>query len=142
MSAYIVNDVTINKIVSYLYAKASGPDPSIHWDKTKLGALGFDLSSRDSCAVLARRMFDMNVAAVKARYGEAEGEGFPLLSFKYLFTPATQIEVIKALECWKYQCTEGNISESELYKAMVQIHCLLCTDFIHRLDEYEAAPWG
>jgi hypothetical protein len=140
MSAYIVDDKTINKIVSYLYAKAAGRDTSIV--STGLVRLGFDLSNADLAELLANQMFDMNVAAIKARYGEAEGEGFPLPSFTYLFTPATQIEVIKALECWKYQCTVRDIPLSEFYKAMAQIHHLLCADYIHRLEEYEAATWG
>ena len=140
MSSYIVDNETINKVVSYLYAKAQGGDTSC----VSLGLvkMGFDLTDPLYTERLANAMFDLNVYAVKERYGEAEGEGFPLPAFIYVFTPATQIEVIKALECWRYQCTEGDIPESHLYKAMAQTHCLLCADYIHQLDEYEAAPWG
>lgn len=139
MSAYIVDDETINKIVSYLYAKANGPDSTAY---PGLDKMGYNLLNPVDLERLAHLMFSLNVDAIQARYGEAEGEGFPLPDFKYVFTPATQIEVIKALECWKYQCTEGNIPKSELYKAMVQTHYLLCADYIHRLGEYEDAPWG
>ena len=139
MSSYIVDDETINKIVSYLYVKAVGRDTSII--SIGLVKLGFDLSNADLAELLANQMFDLNVTAIKARYGK-EAEKFCPLDFKYLFTPASQIEVIKALECWKYQCTERNIPMSDFYKAMAQTHCLLCSDYIHQLDEYEAAPWG
>lgn len=142
MSAYIVDDETINKVVSYFYAKANGADSSIRWEATKLFKMGYDLTSGPSCPELAHKMFDMNVAAVKARYGEAEGEGFPLPPFEYLFTLATQIEVIKAIKAWKYQCTEGQVPDSALYKAMVEVHSLLCIDFAEQTQEYEAAPWG
>ena len=140
MSSFIVDNETINKIVSYLYGKAVGGDTSV----VSLGLvkMGFDLSDPLHTERLANAVFDLNVAAVKARYGEAEGEGFPLPTFTYVFTPATQIEVIKALECWKYQCTEGRMPASELYKAMTVTHHLLCTDYIHQTKEYEAAPWG
>ena len=142
MSAYIVDNETINKVVSYLYAKAAGPGPRIHWEATKLFKMGYDLTSGPSCSELAHKMFDLNVAAVNSRYGEAAGEGFPLPAFAYAFTPATQIEVIKALNAWKYQCTEGQVPELALYKAMVEVHYLLCIDFVEGTEEYEAAPWG
>jgi hypothetical protein len=141
MPTCIVDDETINKIVSYLYAKAVGHDTSII--SIGLVRMGFDLSDNtDHAERLANSMFDLNLVAVQAQYGEAEGEGFPLPVFKYLFTPASQIEVIKALECWKYQCTKGYVPKTKLYKAMAQTHCLLCSDYIHQLDEYENAPWG
>ena len=139
MSTYIVDDKTINKIVSYLYSKAAGGDTSEIC--VGLVKMGFDLSNNtDHAERLANSMFDLNVAAVRARYGEVETFHSP--AFKYLFTPASQIEVIKALECWKYQCTIGYVPGTKLYKAMAQTHCLLCADHIHQLDEYENAPWG
>ena len=139
MSTYVVDDVTINKVVSYLFAKAVGPDSSIR--ATKLSAMGYDLSSSSSCYELSHKMFDMNVAAVNERYGKCEAETFRPLDFKCHFVPATQIEVIKALKVWKYQCTEGGIPELALYKAMVEIHCLLCIDYVEKMEEYEDEPW-
>lgn len=140
MRIYIVDDETINIIVSFLHAKAAGGDSTFCVELTKIG---FDVSNNpDHVERLADSMFNLNVAAVQAHFGEAESERFLLPVFKYLFTPATQIEVIKALECWMYQCTEGYVPGTELYKAMVQTHCLLCSDYIHQLDEYEAAPWS
>lgn len=142
MSAYIVEDETINKIVSFLYAKANGPDSSIRWEATKLFKMGFDLASSLSCSDLAHKMFHMNVAAVNARYGEGEAEMFRPLDFRYQFAPASQIEVIKALKAWKYQCTEGEVPDLALYKAMTEMHCLFCIDFVEQTEEYEAASWG
>jgi hypothetical protein len=142
MSAYIVDDETINKIVSYLYAKANGPDPNIDWKHTKLGKMGYDPKSILSCAELGKKMFALNVAAVNERYGEGEAEKFRPLDFKYLFVAASQIEVIKALKAWKYQCTEGTVPDLALYKAMTEVHCLLCIDFVEQTEEYEIVEWG
>jgi hypothetical protein len=136
MSAYIVEDEMINKIVSYLYANANGPDPSINWKTTKLFGMGFDFTSGPSCPELAQKMFDLNVAAVNARYGEREAEKFSTCYFQYRFVPASQIEVIKALKAWKYQCTEGQVPDLALYKAMLEVHSLLCIDFVEHTKEY------
>jgi hypothetical protein len=141
MSAYIVDDGTINKIVSYIYTNDARPGPRIHWEATKLFKMGYKLTSTQSCAELAHKMFDMNVLAVNARYGEGEAEKFRPLDFKYQFVPASQIEVIKALKAWKYQCTEGHVFELALFKAMAEVLCLLYMDFVEQTEEYEAASW-
>lgn len=141
MSAFVVEDETINKIVSYLYANANGQDCSILWSATKLYKLGFDLSVAENCIRLAQRMFEMNVAAVDSRYGEGEAKEFRTLDFKYSFTPASLIEVIKALESWDYQCTEGEIPFLRLYHAMDEVKCILSVFYVHQTEEYEGAQW-
>ncbi|AJP62024.1 hypothetical protein [ANMV-1 virus] len=142
MSTYVVDDETINKVVSYMNASANGPDANTPWDASKLAKMGFNVASSVDCPRLAHAMFDMNVAAVNARYGEEEGEDFPLHSFKFYFVPAPLIEVIKALETWLYQCLEGEMPKLRLYQAMREIHCWLCIEAVHRSDEYEAVSWG
>lgn len=141
MSAFVVTDQTINKVVSQIYSLANGPDSSIAWKETKLYKMGFDVFSSVSCAELADKMFALNVEAVNARYGKGGAEKFRQLDFKYRFTPATLINTIKALESWKYQCTEGSVPKLALYEAMAEVRCLLCIEYAHRRKEYEAATW-
>ena len=140
MSAFIVTDETINKVVSYLYAKANGPGLQ-ELGLSTVQKIGFDLSDIDNCRSLAEQMFDLNVAAVNARYGTGEAEKFRPLNFQFRFIPSQLIEVIKALETWSYQCTGGAIPDQRLYKAMQDLHCKLCREAVHQLPEYEAAPW-
>jgi hypothetical protein len=142
MSTYIVDDETINKIVSYIYVNANAPLSSIQWEATKLFKMGYDLTSGPSCIELGHKMFDLNVAAVNERYGEGEAEKFRPLNFKYQFTPASLIEVIWALRTWKNQCTEGDVPKLALYQAMDEVHRLLCINFVEQTEEYGAAPWG
>lgn len=139
MSSFVVDDETINKIVSYLHAKAYAPDPITYPELVKMG---YDLRFPAFCTELAQKMFDMNITAFQERYGEADGEGFPLPAFKYQFVPASQIEVIKALKTWKYLCARGRVPNLALYQAMDEVHCLLCIDFVEQTEEYKAATWG
>lgn len=53
MSAFIVDDETINRVVSFIYAHVNGPDSSIDWKNTKLYKMGFDVSSPESRVELA-----------------------------------------------------------------------------------------
>ena len=142
MSSYVVNDETISKVVSYLFANANGPSPAVGWKHTKLYKMGFDVFTPKTCAELAHKMFDLNVFAVNSRYGKGDAKKFRLLDFKYQFVPASLIEVIKALKAWLYQCTEGNVPDLALFKAMEEVLCLLCIEFVEQTEEYEVAPWG
>lgn len=139
MPSFVVEDETINKVVSYIHARAVRGDTSVI--SPGLVKMGFDLSKTLDVERLANAMFKLNVAAMKEKYGEGETE-FPLPTFGYMLTPASQIEVVKALECWKYQCTEGFIPASRFYKAMARTLCLLCIDYVHNTEEYEAVRWG
>jgi hypothetical protein len=143
MSSFVVDDVTINNVVSYLYSKGNGPDDWLRYRAVKLAKMGYDLTNPEHCEKVANLMFELNVAAVNKRYGEGEAEKFRPLDFKYLLAfPGSQMQAIKALETWLYQCLENDIHLHRLYGAMEQIRDMLCIDYVHNSEEYEAARWG
>ena len=142
MSAFVVDDETINKVVSYLYAKANGPDDWLRYRALRLAKMGINPAIPEHCDRLAHLMFDLNVAAVNARYGEGEAEKFRPLDFKYqLNFPGSQMQAIKSLETWLYQCLEGDINYHRLYVAMEEVRNMLCIDYVHSTEEYEGTPW-
>ena len=142
MSAYVVGDETINTVVSYLNMRASGSRDGRHILRP-VEELGYDLRDEDDCKKLADDMFNLNCNAVEQRYGEGEAASFRPLNFQYRFhLPRPVYHVLKALECWRYQCCEGNVPEtSELYKAMTDLRSNLCIDIVHDLPQYQQAPW-
>jgi hypothetical protein len=143
MSSFVVDDVTINNVVSYLYSKGNGPDDWLRYRAVKLAKMGYDLTNPEHCEKVANLMFELNVAAVNKRYGEGEAEKFRPLDFKYLLAyPGSQMQAIKALETWLYQCLEDDIHLHRLYGAMEQIRDMLCIDYVHNSEEYEAVRWG
>lgn len=143
MSSFVVDDETINMVVSYLYAKGNGPDDWLRYRAIKLAKMGYNLAVPEDCEKLANLMFDLNVAAVNARYGEGEAEKFRPLDFKYrLAYLESQMQAIKALETWLYQCLEKDVHFHRLYAAMEQIRDMLCVDYVHNSEEYEAVRWG
>jgi hypothetical protein len=143
MSAFVVDDVTINNVVSYLYAKGNGPDDWLRYRAIKLAKMGYNLAIPEDCKKLANLMFELNVAAVNAKYGEGEAEKFRPLDFKYLLAyPGSQMQAIKALETWLYQYLENDAHRHRLYSAMEQIRDMLCIDYVHSSEEYEKVQWG
>jgi len=147
MSAYVVDDDTINKIVAFLQRQTWS---SSFWNLnflSILGKSGYDLRESPGCERLARAMFNLNYEAVNRQYGKSETTESRLPDFHYRqITPATPVRTYKALVCWLYQCHDGiheGIPEDlGLYQIMREIGVLLCHTIVCELPEYKEANWG
>lgn len=141
MSAYIVEDKTINRVVSFLEQDRD----SAHI-KRKVGEC-FKLSGFDPLA-LGCAMFSLNVEGVEARYGDratySEGDGsFRPLDYRYQYETCTRMQALKSLRCWLYQCSEGDIPEtSAFFQLMERYAGELAYSIVADLPEYCAAAWG
>ncbi len=86
----------------------------------------------------------LNVIAVDDRYGMGEAKKFRPLDYRYVVPePIPLVQVLKSLQCWLYQCNEGNVLETALYGLFdndVQLY--LMTEIIDALPEYQDAFWG
>jgi len=135
MSAYVVDDRVINKVVAWLGCKALGSGYNSY------PVAGYNLTIRTECQRLAEDMFGLNVKAVNARYGEGEAERFRPPDFEYVpRVPGNRFSVIRALENWHYQCAEGDVPETALYKAMGAVLRALYRRVVQSLPEYEREP--
>src|SRR5215217_245259 len=115
MSAFLVESTTINKIITQLDIKLRlAGSMGVEWVKKEMEPkIGVDCSDPDWKTKLGQKMWDLNQLSMKYRYGEGRRK----LIYIFLPVPCTQIEALKALQCWIYQCTEGNIPEtSALYE--------------------------
>lgn len=128
MSAYLVSDNTINAILPYLFSKEGRflGDP----------ALGIDSKEE-----LGKRMAHLNDEAMDARYGAGTAA-----SDRYIYRagPAvSQVTALKQLRCWIYQCSQGSVPDSPLYRALDKLSFeTLAYGIAGSLPEYTAAPWG
>ena len=139
MSAYIVDDETINKIVAYMYMESLGGRNYIY-SLTQLREQGYNLSLEEDCIQLAEDMFALNVEAVEQRYGKGQAETFRTLDFKFRFVENEGIiKTIKALNEWLYQCLEGDVPETKLYKEMDELRNGMYAVFTHSTKEWKEA---
>ncbi len=139
MSAFIVEDETINKIVTWLvHGRETG------WYQGLIEKLGYDLSKPLSVEKLAKDMFFLNCKAVDARYGKAQAEGFRPLDFKYREDfNFSEMSVFKSINCWHYQCSEGDeVPNDPLYLTWEKISHWIAHSIVSRMPAYNAAPWG
>ena len=139
MSAYIVEDKTINNIMASLVG--SFDEYLQRMMREKLKNIGYDLHSQKDQYRLAMELFRVNCESIEQRYGKGEAEKFRPLNYRYesaISLPA--IMFYKTLQCWLYQSCEGNVSNvSIVFKAMQEIADMLAHHIVIRSDEYDKA---
>lgn len=149
MSAFVVEDKTINRIVDWLWLDWTGSrKATVH----ALNGYNFDIDG--DAERLANDMFNLNVDAVNQRYGPNEAEKFRPLDFQYNdggpaatfrwgdSAIANACRALKALHCWQYQCSEGNIPDTPLFKMFDEIQSTIANWIVGTMPEYEQADWG
>lgn len=134
MSAFIVENMTINRIVSFF---SMPTNPFIQYKIKKI--LSLDMTKQKDCKKLAALMFRMNIQAVNQRYS-GRAEDFRTMKFNYQFTlDSKPIKTLKSLNCWIYQCSEDVIDTSKEYKLFVSIANIISNEIISDLPEYDKA---
>ena len=110
MSAFLVDKKTIDKILTQL--DVSVRIASTWAEKEVEPKLGIDCNDSDWKTKLGQRMFDLNQLSIEYRYGDQKKE----LIYKFQTVLCSKMQAFKALQCFLYQCAEGNIPEgSRLY---------------------------
>jgi hypothetical protein len=115
---------------------------------------GEPAQDHESQTVLARKLWAMNIEAVRQRYshsaemmGEVErctaevAAYTPPFNMNEPLTVAKGCDAARAIACLRYQCAEGDVPETDLFKALTLIEQKLCVVIVGLLPEYERALW-
>lgn len=138
MSVFLVEDRTINRVVTFVRYLLER-----EWSDLEREFLyiGFDRSDPLFGRKLGQAMFDLNLRAVVERYGEREAANFKELRYRFVAAYGVWVKIYKGLRCWLCQCAEGGMSETPLYKLMVEVSLRLAVMIVLRLPEYKEAEW-
>ena len=134
MSAYVVENVTISKIVRFL---ASTARPRICGIPD-----GFSLAELDTIqgrTAIGQRMLDLNVRSVSERYRTQESAA-PYVEVACV--AHKPVDALKALRCFLYQSCEGSCDKDPLFVALSEFSRDLALGIVSNSPEYEAADWG
>jgi hypothetical protein len=137
MSAYIVENETISKIIDALGEATS----SFYRFPTPPQSL--QVNTRAEAIVLGQRMLDMNTHSVNERYAVNHGAvESPIFVYKSL--PAhSALEVYKALRCFLYQSCEGNTPQvNPLFNELETFAKDLAEHIVMALPQWQDAKWG
>jgi len=139
MSAYIVDDETINHIVSHLEESENRA-----WNERRLKeSVGFKMDSR----MLGTTMFALNVEAVGQRYPDCKGVAdmpgkIGHVEYEHRYLVCNRAQALKSMRCWLYQCSEGTVATHPVIKAMDEIAADLALAIVADTPEYKKADWG
>lgn len=140
MSAYVVDNETINLIVAAI-------QESKHKHTLSYPGVYNDILTEPEPAALGQSLYDMNVEAVRQRYPDCENlpgtyEDDTLVPYLYEYELlVSPIEVYKRLECYLYQCSEGDVPDWTLYQALAEYKSDLASRIISNLPEYKQLSW-
>jgi hypothetical protein len=133
MSSYVIDNKCMTRIVEGLF-----------WSydfKNLYGSLYSEqnLNESEDYEALALRLWDMNERATNARYKE-----FNLTpqKFKWNNSQVNPYQILKSMHCLRYQCSEGNIPETDLYKWINKVISCFETFLISKIEDYKNAQWG
>jgi len=130
MSAFLVDTETIEIIATFLENTERNIFP-VRFDQTN----GYEKGCE--CLLL------MNIEALKQRYKNSWIEMIynDTFCFKRTFD-TSNIQILKCMDCFLYQCYEGKVPLNPIYKKLEEIRDNLIKEIIYFLPEYEEAYWG
>ena len=138
MSAFMVSNQLIQKVVTAILQNTD----EFATIQTFRGCLVDDpltATQREAAEQIGKRLFAMNAAAIKARYGTLPQRP----SFKFCgWADATPVEQFKAMRCLLYQACEGSVPNGRLYSELNRVAGELAQRIVQDSPEYEKAPWG
>jgi len=86
----------------------------------------------------------MNVEAVAQIYGKGTTKMNNLKEYKYEECGDilnNKEQVLKSVDCFLYQCFEGDVPKKKLYKALQKIRVVVAIDIIENSKKYQKAKW-
>jgi len=133
MSAFIVENETIDNIISFLYWK----NKEIYFEHIleKKGIV-----EEKDFESLAEKLLIMNIKAVDCRYGTESDAGL-IADYKWNDSLKNIYQTLKSIHCLLYQCSEGDVPETELFKFLMEIQHAIESKIINELPEYQQAKW-
>ena len=141
MSAYVVEPETIARIIAALQW-AGTPGAGDFGQVAIMAREGWPLDTEQQRERLARAMWQMNVDAVCQRYeGRETPDRYPWPGLSEALH-LSNVQGYKSLLCYLYQCTEGDVPERPLYKALDAASDRLAHGIVTYSKEYEKAEWG
>ena len=126
MSAFLVDDRTLNHISHFM----------VHGYRYNSA-----LANEHTSISMANALKQMNLEALYQRYGDEYKETDFIVSSAMYSHASSPIQTFKHIQCFLYQCSEGNVPECSLYKKVETLQDQVAYSIIDNLPEYNHAKW-
>lgn len=135
MSAFIVSTETMHRVVAAIDKAHRGDH---RW-------LDFPIRDSRDLDLIGRAIFGLNRAAVAQRYpGPEPLPGSVADEDNYRYRPIgciSDVHAHRALSCLLYQCTEGTVPETAMYRDLVKIKNRAADRIAGRMADDMKLPW-
>jgi hypothetical protein len=122
MSSFIVSLKSIDAITTWLMPKTELElQPFKTVDPTAIG----------------QQLLDLNFLAYNHRYSQKG----PTPTYSWNIKGLTRVQLYKTLQCYLYQCTEGDIPDTRIYKYLERELRTLADYIITEIPDYQSHPW-
>jgi len=138
MSSFIVEEKTINRIVTFLDRQNYRTDILVGRIKRIMEKYHIVLNSQRHLDVLANVFLLLNKKGTDYRYDVNN----VVTIQKFESEKGSNIQVLKSIECLLYQAAEGDIPNTKPFKFLEEVAQALKDDIISNLAEYNKAEWG
>ena len=129
MSAFLVTEKTLYNCMKAI-------------TKAQYSALYKDIDgSQKKFKVIFMALNSLNSLALKVRYNEEPAPGYKFCEIKYTEASSCKVQLLKSLQCLIYQCSEGSVVKTGLYKKLIEVKNDLMDLIVRDLPEYENAVW-
>ena len=126
MSAWLVCDETLNHIASIMVRGYSDNSP---------------LANEHTDVSMANALKQMNLEALYQRYGDEYDENESFVTSALYPHAISPIQTFKHIQCFLYQCSEGNVPDRLLYKKVEKLQDQVAYSIVDNLPEYNDAKW-
>lgn len=154
MSAFVVSPHTMDRALCGLFATDRDTRSIVHV------FADIPLASADASEI-GRRLYWMNIDAVQQCYPDtlADPANMPgpagaarlshtYVAFQCYWRPCVGdrgldrlVDAYKAMQCLRYQCSEGNVPGTPLYAELTRAMGLIAERIVSTLPAFEAAKW-
>lgn len=137
MSAFLVQDSTIDRIVDFCYMLTFQREAPLAYLKSPVV-----LNNYEDCIEFGKKLYAMNVVALVARYDTRAVDLMPDNGHHYRSGKVpTMGAMLKHLDCYLYQCSEGSVPEEALYVSLDVLRDSLARVIASEAPDYKAAAW-
>ncbi len=144
MSAFIISEKCMRNIIYNLFWNHDFKNLSSIFKYNDYRVI--DEHEHKDLHKLALELYQMNREAVKQRYNEPKNSDYIKIPDceKIDWTSNGKLDkyqALKSMQCLRYQCSEGNVPKTKLYKFLNQIIEYWMDYIINEIPEYKNAGW-
>jgi len=132
MSSFIIQDETINKLVNFFVTCSYSKEEFKPQITQEINKYGYDLNYNQE---------DKNPDANNLGQRMKVLNNFDLFKQDETLNEYEIYQILKSLQCFLYQCSEGNIPKDKLYITLSNIEKILISYIVSNLDEFKKAKW-